>query len=673
MWFSGFHNRVILGLLGSVGLFAALAYGGQSSVPITPGAGVNMGVVTTATGSDVSMHAVCDGGLGQPCATVNNLNELLVAAGQSGTWNVGVTGTVTTSPSGNTPITGSVGITGTVSVSPTGTTPVSPTGTTNVICLSGCSAPTGGTDITKWATTPLSSATTYGTPPATTATVANVNAFVTSGTISVSGGVTVLNANANGQAAMANSSPVAIASNQSTISTTTIGTVSVSPTGTTNVICLSGCSAPVGGTDITKWATTALSSAFTYGQTVPSTAVVGSVNAFITSGVASVTVGNVNSNGQATMANSSPIVIASDQSTISTTTIGTVSVSPTGTTNVICLSGCTSAVGGTDITKWATTSLSSAFTYGQSVPSTAVVGSVNAFITSGTISVSGGVTVLNANANGQTTMSGSSPVAIASNQSAIAHNNTQWASSNLSSATTWSLAPAATAVVPNVNAYIANTSTSAVNTSVGNTVTISTANSTAPVGIVGTVTVSTANSTAPVSIVGTPTVNANANSGFTATVGNAVPTSAIYEGVQARSSEQTAGANGNLIGTAADLVGKLIISPYSNKENYFTSTLGSVLTSTTSVSMVPALGAGVVAYITGLSCYNQSAATSTSVTFQTGTSPIFKAFLAVNGNFQQTFPTPIASRVNSNTLVWVQSGSAVAAGVICNINGYSGT
>lgn len=73
-----------------------------------------------------------------------------------------------------------------------------------VTCISGCSGGGGGaSNITQWATTALGVPTAYGTAP-TTGNYIGVNAFVT-------------NANTNGQKIMANSSPVVIASDQSTL------------------------------------------------------------------------------------------------------------------------------------------------------------------------------------------------------------------------------------------------------------------------------------------------------------------------------------------------------------------------------------------------------------------------------------------------------------------------
>lgn len=232
-------SHIILGIAAYAALMAGIAYAGTSSVPITPGAGVNMAVVTTATGSDVAEHVICDYSAAANCAAVDTSHELLTTASISGTatvaGNVGAAlGTTATSgpytnllqgnavlSAANPLFTSSV-----ISVSggfvntlvETGST-VAVSNNVNVTCTSGCSGSTG-TNITQWASTSLASATNYGTAPS--GIVGSVNAYVTSGVISIPYilSVVVSNTNANGQATMANSSPVVIASNQSSLSVT---------------------------------------------------------------------------------------------------------------------------------------------------------------------------------------------------------------------------------------------------------------------------------------------------------------------------------------------------------------------------------------------------------------------------------------------------------------------
>jgi hypothetical protein len=71
----------------------------------------------------------------------------------------------------------------------------------------------------------------------------------------------------------------------------------------TGVLCTSGSGGGGGASNITQWATTALGVPTAYG-TAPTTGNYIGVNAFVT---------NANTNGQKTMANSSPVVLPSDQ------------------------------------------------------------------------------------------------------------------------------------------------------------------------------------------------------------------------------------------------------------------------------------------------------------------------------------------------------------------------
>jgi len=147
---------------------------------------------------------------------------------------------------------------------------------------------TNGTNMIAWSAT-----TTYGTAPAAIA-VPGVNADVT-------------NVNSNGQATMANSSPVVIASNQSNLPANL---------------------AAEGGTAVTSTPTA-------YG-TAPTGNVIGA-NVFVT---------NANANGQAIAANSSPVVLPAAQVTADPCSLGAktnlaISTNATALTQIIAASGST--------------------------------------------------------------------------------------------------------------------------------------------------------------------------------------------------------------------------------------------------------------------------------------------------------------------------------------------
>lgn len=239
-------KRIALALLLAGVALPALA--ADNSVIVTPGAGVTMRSRDVGAGVESMITILGDTG-GNPSGVFSNygttpgsvlvpgVNAFITnapAVTQSGTWNIGTVTTIT----GPVPVTES----GTWTVQPGNTANTTPwlfqgnvsnasdavatgaisspsitynygfNGTTwdrlrvdgsknlNVNCAVGCSASSNIAQIAG-VTLGATAVTNYGTTPAATA-VPGVNAFVT-------------NANANGQATMANSSPVVVASNQS--------------------------------------------------------------------------------------------------------------------------------------------------------------------------------------------------------------------------------------------------------------------------------------------------------------------------------------------------------------------------------------------------------------------------------------------------------------------------
>ena len=345
-----------------------------------------------------------------------------VASAQSGTWTVqpgnvaNTTAWLVTGAGGTFPATQfgawNVGQTGTWTVQPGNVANTTPWLTT--IAQGGTSATVG----------------TYGTAPGAVGALA-VNANVT-------------NANPNGQNTMANSAPVVIASNQSAVPTTVTGTVplptgastaalqptnatlgsttsgqtgsltlaavtTAAPTyttGQTNALSLDtagnlrvnvvagggggggGTSSNFGsafpstgtaigltsGTNMVPWSATT-----TYG-TAPAAIAVPSVNAFVT---------NTNANGQATMAASNPVVIASNQSTLPINCVsGCTSTGGTSSTFGSAFPTTGTAIGlttGTNMIAWSATS-----NYGTA-PAAIAVPSVNAFVTNATANIGNNV------------------------------------------------------------------------------------------------------------------------------------------------------------------------------------------------------------------------------------------------------------------------------------------
>lgn len=138
-------------------------------------------------------------------------------------------------------------------------------------------------------------------------------------------------------------------------------------------------------------------------------------------------------------------------------------------------------------------------------------------------------------------------------------------------------------------------------------------------------------------------LSGNLRVGGTGATAAAVPASGVYNGAQARSSEISAATNGNLVGLVADLVGKLIVLPYANPENFVSGAITSAMTGTTSTSLIAAPGAG-RNYITQITVSNSHATQGTDVIIQDGnggTTLYTIPAAAVYGGAVVVFPTPL--------------------------------
>jgi len=175
-----------------------------------------------------------------------------------------------------------------------------------------------------------------------------------------------------------------------------------------------------------------------------------------------------------------------------------------------------------------------------------------------------------------------------------------------------------------------------------------------------------------VSVDNTPAVSQSGawTVGSNSATGSAVPANAFFNGARAQNAEATADTNGQLVGLAADLVGKLIVMPYANKENFIS---GLANTSTTnSIQVVAAQAAGLKIYVTGFSIAN-TGATNTLVTFQNGSGaslPIWTTIAPTTGGSNYQFLTPIAT--SAATGLFAQAASSTA-NLYISVNGYIGT
>lgn len=149
--------------------------------------------------------------------------------------------------------------------------------------------------------------------------------------------------------------------------------------------------------------------------------------------------------------------------------------------------------------------------------------------------------------------------------------------------------------------------------------------------------------------IGATTVVTGGVAGTLAVGGNvatnvAIGTNPINNGAQAVSSENSAVTTGRMVQLVSDLVGKQIVLPYANPENFVSGVISTAMTSTTSTSLVAAPAAGLRNYITQITVSNSHATVGTDIIIQDGSGgttlyviPSAPAF----GGASITFPVPL--------------------------------
>lgn len=147
----------------------------------------------------------------------------------------------------------------------------------------------------------------------------------------------------------------------------------------------------------------------------------------------------------------------------------------------------------------------------------------------------------------------------------------------------------------------------------------------------------------------------------------------VKVGAKATNVEPTAvSASGDRINLIADLVGKLIVLPYANPENFVSGAITSAMTGTTSTSLLAAPAAGLRNYITQLTISNSHATVNTDVVVQDGnggTTFYIGPGPALGGSIL-TFPTPLRQPTTA-TAVYV-ANVTTGASVKAAASGYKG-
>lgn len=127
----------------------------------------------------------------------------------------------------------------------------------------------------------------------------------------------------------------------------------------------------------------------------------------------------------------------------------------------------------------------------------------------------------------------------------------------------------------------------------------------------------------------------------------------LYVGATATSAEATNATTGQNSGLVTDLAHKLINLPYSNPENIVNGVISSAMTATTSTSLVPAPAAGLRNYVTSITVSNSHATVGTDILIQDGSGGTTLWVIpaaAVYGGAAVTFPVAIRQPTTATAL-----------------------
>lgn len=158
--------------------------------------------------------------------------------------------------------------------------------------------------------------------------------------------------------------------------------------------------------------------------------------------------------------------------------------------------------------------------------------------------------------------------------------------------------------------------------------------------------------------------------GGTVATNVAITANPVNLGVQAVSSENSAVTTARQVQLVADLVGKLIVLPFANPENFVNGTTAAI-TDTTTTSIIASAGGSLRNYITDLTVTNSHPTVGTFVKITDGASTIlWEGYAAAaGGGFAKSFSIPLrgtaATAVNA---ICVTTG----ANVIVSAAGYKG-
>ncbi len=173
--------------------------------------------------------------------------------------------------------------------------------------------------------------------------------------------------------------------------------------------------------------------------------------------------------------------------------------------------------------------------------------------------------------------------------------------------------------------------------------------------------------------VATAGVNGTLAVGGSVATNVAIGTNPINNGAQGVSSENSAVTTGRMVQLVADLVGKLIVLPYSNPENFVSGAITSAMTGTTSTSLIASPGGSLRNYITQITVSNAHATVGTDVIIQDGsggTTLYTIPAAAVYGGAVVTFPTPLRQPTTATAIYCANVTTGASTKV--SASGYKG-
>jgi hypothetical protein len=156
--------------------------------------------------------------------------------------------------------------------------------------------------------------------------------------------------------------------------------------------------------------------------------------------------------------------------------------------------------------------------------------------------------------------------------------------------------------------------------------------------------------------------------------GSAPAGNPLEQGCVGINAEPTAVSNGQIILQDCTLVGKKIVQPYANPENFVSGSITTAMTGTTSTSLVAAPGVNSRNYITNITCSNAHATVGTDIVMQDGSggTTLYHVPAAPNyGGGSINFATPLR-QPTLNTAMFV-ANVTTGASTKCSASGYKGS